>query len=143
MFKKKFAHLKPGVSKYTQLLLAALLWTVIGCGLITRGVIWLDHTGQWWIIAVGLLFGSCKSLLVLDKSAKKGIQRILNFSDGTCVGAVYSIKTWLLVCCMMAVGYFLRHSALPLPLLALLYITVGWGLVMSSRHAWVVWNKND
>ncbi len=143
MLKKKLVHLKPGVSQSSHLFLAGLLWTVVGFGLIIRGVIWLEHSGQWWIIAVGLLLGSCKSLFVLDKTAQKGVRRILEFSDVTCVGAVYSIKTWLLVGCMMAAGYLLRHSSLPLPLLALSYITVGWGLLMSSRHAWIAWKNND
>ncbi len=150
MIKKRLAHLKPGVPKRIHLLWAAILWTCIGLLLISRGANWVVSYNQWWIVVVALVLGSCKSYFILDRFAKKGIQRILNFADGTCLGAVYSLKTWMLVFCMIIAGFFMRHSSLPRPLLSLMYITVGWGLLLSSRHAWLSWknlidqkSKND
>ena len=67
-----------------------------------------------------------------------GIERILRFSGTTCLGAVYSYKTWLLVVAMMAVGFLLRQSAIPKSVLVTLYVAIGWALVLSSRHAWRV-----
>ncbi len=107
-----------------------------------RGFGWLFKSGQWWVAGVAIFFGSCKSIFILDKTARKGVQRILNFADGTCVGAIYSINTWILVGLMMFFGYFVRHSSFSLVLLSFVYITVGWGLFMSSRHAWIAWKNN-
>lgn len=88
---------------------------------------------------MALLAGGCKSLFVLDRTAKKGIKRILTFSDGTCIGAVYSLKTWMLVLVMIAGGYVLRTLGLPHNFLAFVFFTVGGALLFSSRHAWMAW----
>ena len=126
----------PGVDKRVHLLLSALLWTAVGLWLLLRGGLWLQSADSLWLFIPALLLGSVKSLLILDRTAKKGIQRILRFNGTACVGAVYSVRTWLLVLAMMAMGYLLRQSGLPKAVLGTLYVTIGWALVLSSRHAW-------
>ena len=126
----------PGVDKRVHLLLSALLWTAVGLWLLLRGGLWLQLADSLWLFIPALLLGSVKSLLILDRTAKKGIQRILRFNGTACVGAVYSVRTWLLVLAMMAMGYLLRQSGLPKAVLGTLYVTIGWALVLSSRHAW-------
>lgn len=122
-----------------HILLAGLLWTGIGLMLMTRAVFWLAGSGWLWLALPAFALGTVKSFLVLDKAARKSLDRILRLSDGTCLGAVYSIKTWMLVLLMMASGLALRHSSLPHSLLGLLYMTIGWALILSSRHAWYTW----
>ncbi len=141
MLKKTLIRLKPGVSQNVHLLLAAMLWSCIGIMLMTRGVIWLIGSERLWFVLPAVALGSMKSFLVLDKTAKRSLERILLLADGTCVGAVYSYKTWILVALMMAAGITLRHSSLPSSLLGLLYTTIGWALFLSSRHAWVRWHR--
>ena len=119
--------------------MAAILWTAIGIMLMTRAVIWLVDARMLWLILPAVVLGTLKSVFVLDKTAKRSLYRIQHLADGTCIGAVYSYKTWLLVLMMMAAGITLRHSSLPSYLLGLLYMTIGWGLFMSSRHAWMCW----
>ena len=140
---KGIARFKPAVRRNTLLLSSACLWTVIGLLLLVKG-------GYRWyqlpdshplIIAAGILAGSVKSFWILDKSARRGIDRILNFADGTCLGAVYSSKTWLLVLCMMSLGVILRNSSFPVQLLCFVYFTIGWALLLSSRLAWKEWLK--
>ncbi len=140
---KGIARFKPAVRRNTLLLSSACLWTVIGLLLLVKG-------GYRWyqlpdshplIIAAGILAGSIKSFWILDKSARRGIDRILNFADGTCLGAVYSSKTWLLVLCMMSLGVILRNSSFPVQLLCFFYFTIGWALLLSSRLAWKEWLK--
>ncbi len=140
---KKISRFKPGVPTKFHLLLAAMLWTLIGTLLMVRGLRWSIDVGALWSVGIGLILGWCKSYFILDKVARKGVTRILQFSDGTCVGAVYSIKTWILVVCMMLSGYILRHSTIPRSVMIILYIMVGSGLIVSSRHAWLAWKKND
>ncbi len=138
-------RLKPGASRQIHLLLTAILWCLIGSMLIFRGLSWLIDVARLWIIAPAVMIGTIKSLLILDKAAKKGIHRILKMADGTCLGAVYSVKTWLLVLCMIGAGMLLRHSSLPGELLGGLYVAIGWSLFFSSRHAWLhitaQWNQ--
>jgi hypothetical protein len=131
---------KPGVPQRVHLLLAALLWTGIGIMLIVRGTCWLVDSGTTWLVFPALVFGALKSILVLDRTARRSLDRILRLADGTCLGAVYSLKTWLVVVLMMVAGYALRHSTLPRSLLGLVYVTIGWALFMSSRHAWLSWH---
>lgn len=86
-----------------------------------------------------MIIGTIKSLFILDKTARKGVRRILEMADGRCLGAVYSLQTWMLVLIMMGTGMALRQSTLPRELLGGLYVTIGWALLFSSRHAWLAW----
>jgi hypothetical protein len=128
----------PGVDKRIHLLLSAVLWTTVGVWLMARGVQWLHSVGALWMLIPALLLGSGKSLLILDRAARKGIDRILRFSGATCLGAVYSYRTWLLVVAMMTGGMLLRQSAIPKSVLGTMYVAIGWALVLSSRLAWKV-----
>ena len=85
--------------------------------------------------------GSAKSLLVLDRTANRNVQRILAFEKPTCIGGVYSWKTWILVLCMIVGGRLLRQSSLPASLVGALYVAVGWALLLSSRIAWQEWHS--
>lgn len=135
----KLARFKPGVHRKTHLLLAASLWSCIGVFLVGRGTLWLLDADLLFLAFPGIVLGFLKSHFILDKTAVKSIDRILHLQDGTCLGAVYSKKTWLLVLAMMGMGYLLRQSPLPRPLLGVLYITVGWALFWSSRNGWRAW----
>jgi hypothetical protein len=140
---KGLSRLKPGASTHTHLFLSAVLWTSIGILLLSKGFYRLNELngGQTYIVLSAFLAGSLKAYLFLDKSARRGINRVLMFKDGTCLGAVYSVKTWILVLCMMGMGVILRNSSLPLHLLCFLYLTIGWALLLSSRLAWRAWLK--
>jgi len=135
------SHLKPGADRKTHLLLSASLWTAIGCMLLLKGGYRLSGVegGQFFLVCGALITGTLKSFLVLDKAARRTRDRILQFKEGTCIGAVYSVKTWALVLCMAAMGVMLRNSSLPIMLLSFIYVTVGWSLLFSSRHVWFAW----
>ena len=130
---------KPGVGRRVHVFCAAGLWTVIGLILFIRGILMLQAADYLWLGLVGMSAVTVKSLVVLDHSALRGIDRIRHFADNTCIGAVYSWKTWLLVAVMMSLGFILR-ALNPSPLLfGPLVIAIGWGLIFSSRHAWQSW----
>ncbi len=138
---KDLSRFKPGAKRRTHLLLTAILWSVIGLLLLTKGSYRIVQVGEYQVVIIiaALIAGTLKSVFILDRSARKSIDRILDFKDGTCLGAVYSIKTWLLVVCMMGLGIILRNSSLPLSLLCFIYFTIGWALLFSSRLAWQTW----
>jgi len=140
---KGIARFKPAVRRNTLLLSSACLWTFIGLLLLIKGgYLWYqlpEHSPL--VIAAGFLVGSIKSFWILDKIAKSGVERILKFADGTCLGAVYSSKTWILVLCMISLGVILRNSSFPVQLICFFYFTIGWALLFSSRFAWREWLK--
>lgn len=135
-------RLKPGASRNVHLFSAALLWSLVGAGLLLRGAFWLFDAAAAGFLVIAVIAGSMKSLFILDKSARKGIDRILRLDDGSCLGAVYSKGTWLLVAAMMGAGYLMRHSPLPLALAGVAYAAMGWSLLFSSRLAWQAWTKS-
>lgn len=135
------SRFKPAAKTKTLLLLSACLWTIIGCMLISKGIFRLFPLPEYKLV---IILSACfaaviKSKFMLDRAAVKGVKRILTLKDGTCLGAVYSVKTWLLVLCMIGMGVILRNSSLPMTLLSFIYLTIGLGLAVSSRHAWRAW----
>jgi hypothetical protein len=137
--RQRLKRFKPGVERSAHLFCTAGLWTAIGVFLIFRGIGYLKSTEHIWLIVAGIILGSLKSRLILDRAALKGVARIKQFADNTCIGAVYSWKTWILVAAMICFGVWLRHSSVPAALIGTLYIGIGWALFFSSRHAWLAW----
>ena len=130
---------KPGVGRTTHLFLSPFLWSVIGCVLIYRGWGWLGGGSGRLLVLVALVIGSLKGYFVLDKTACRCIDRIRNFGDSTCIGAVYSWRSWLLVLLMMAFGITMRTLTDPGPVIGTLYVAIGWALIFSSRLGWRAW----
>jgi len=104
-----------------------------------RGSHWLYEISKLWIVLPGIAFGTLKALFMLDRSAEKNIRRIVEGGNDRCLGGVYSWKTWLLVFLMMGMGFLLRNSSLPKEYLGLFYVSIGWGLLFSSRKCWSAW----
>lgn len=129
---------KPGVPRAMHLFAAALFWTAIGGLLLVRGWGWLG-VGNGWLLLVAVVLGTLKSLIILDGVVRRSLMRIDLLKDGTCLGAVFSWKTWSLVLAMMAAGLLLRRVAPPGPWLGAIYCAIGWSLCFSSRLGWRQW----
>ena len=145
--KKKIEKFKPGVDRKVHLFAAGLLWTAVGLFLIFRGWAWINPAENGWFVLIALGIGTLKSVLVLDRSARRGVERISQMQDGTCLGAVYSWKTWMLVAVMASSGVLLRTFFDPGIYIGTLYCAIGWALLLSSRFCWREWfrrmNSND
>jgi hypothetical protein len=139
--KQNFKRLKPGVNRAVHLFAAPLLWTSVGTMLIVRGLGWMGYAKGGWYIVLALVIGTAKSVLILDKTAKRGVDRIVHLQDGTCLGAVYSWKTWILVGLMAVSGNLLRIFFVPGKGIGTLYVAIGWALILSSRHGWLAWSR--
>jgi hypothetical protein len=134
---------KPAASARTQLLLAALLWTVVGAMLLFFGVRWsilAEIPYVWLLLALAITAGVFKALFILERTARRTIDRIRERGDGRCIGGFLSIRTWLFVGLMMLTGYLLRHSALPRAIVGLIYAAVGTALLVASRRLWGAWS---
>ena len=135
----RLSRLKPGASPRTHLFFASALWTTIGLLLLLRGLVYLTQEKFLIGAVIGLALGLAKSRFILDKSALKGVERIKQFGDNTCIGAVYSWKTWLLVISMILLGMLLRMSSFPASLIGIICVAIGCALIFSSRYGWRQW----
>lgn len=127
---------KPGASLRTHHCLAASIWSLVGIMLMTRGGLFLHAAARVWLFVPAVAVGTCKSLFMLDKTARKNLLRLSGKEDGDCLGGVYSVPMWGLVVVMMAAGFLLRLSGLPGEWIGTLYVAIGWALFFSSRLLW-------
>jgi len=104
-----------------------------------RGWGWIGSGKARLLVLLALAIGTAKSLLVLDKTSMRLQDRIHTFADSTCLGAVYSWKTWLLVLLMMGSGIAMRRLTDPGMVIGTLYMAIGWALLFSSRRGWQGW----
>ena len=142
-FKEFLRRYKPGASISSHLMLAALIWSVVGCFLMINGFVWISMAERSWLIFLGLALGTVKGFFILDRVARKNIKRIHAFEQKTCIGSVYSYKTWLLVIMMIVLGRTLRLTVLPGEVVGVIYIAVGWGLMLASRLMWLEWRMGS
>ena len=136
--KETLAKYKPGASAPTHMLLAASIWTAVGTSLLVRGAAGLTPPNRFFLLVFGMVVGTLKSLLVLDRAARKNIRRIQTCKEGSCIGGVYPPKMWGLIVMMIVAGRLLRAYA-PATLVWLIYLAIGWALLLSSRLIWQRW----
>lgn len=130
----------PRVSSRTRLLVAAVLWTAVGSGLLAAGLHWLAASPAWLAsVPVAVAAGWLKGRYVLGPRAEANAQRIVAAPEPRCVGGAFSWGSWTLALGMMVGGAALRHSALPRALLGVLYTAVGAAMVVASARSWSHW----
>ncbi|UCD66217.1 MAG: hypothetical protein JSW69_00900 [Deltaproteobacteria bacterium] len=139
--KRNLQRYKPGVSIRTHLLLAGLIWSIVGFFLLANGFVLISLKNHFWFSILGIVLGTAKTFFILDRVALKNIKRIKEFGDKVCIGSVYSWKTWLLVAGMIGLGRFLRTTVLSGEIVGLIYIAVGWALILASRLMWKEWTR--
>jgi hypothetical protein len=135
---------KPVASSRLQLLLAGLIWSAVGVGLICVGTYWVVSSSGNIIglLAISLCLGFGKSLLILDRVANRIVKRIELRGEGRCLASFYSLRVWSIVIIMMLMGRLLRGTGISYSLLGLIYAAVGAGLLMSSRFIWLAWKDH-
>lgn len=127
---------KPGATLRTHHCLAASIWSLVGILLMTRGGLFLHAVDRLWLFLPAMAVGTGKSLVMLDKAARKNLLRLAGKEDGDCLGGVYSVRMWVLVVVMMGLGWFLRRSGFPGEWVGSIYVAIGWALFFSSRLLW-------
>ena len=143
---KRFDALKPAASARTHILLAAVMWTLVGSALLFFGTRWLFTGGTLWIstlLPIALVGGLLKARFVLSRTAKRVITRIRARGDGRCLGGFISWKSWLLVFCMMAMGRLLRGSHLPRMTVGFIYALIGTALLTAGITFWRAWSEQN
>ena len=131
-----------GLDRSALIAVAGSMWLAVGTGLAAVGSSWLvtrGGPGTWMLVPVALAVGWAKATWVLAPIADRNARRIRNGPALRPLPAVFPPRTWLLIAGFMALGAVLRRSSLPRDLLGLVYIAVGFGLVLASARSWVAW----
>ncbi len=131
------------VGRRTHILLAQLMWTLIGSALLALGVWWVVNSswgvqGLYYALPF-LVLGMAKGLFILDRTARRTAERIDERGDDRFVLTFYSRRTWLIALGFMILGQVLRRLPIPRPDLGLIYVMVGVGLLLGSRAMWRSW----
>lgn len=129
------ASLKPSVPRRWLFKLAGFLWAAVGTGLCLAAVCWLSPLPleKASILAgFGLTLAALFQPAVFRRVRDKNIERIRLLPESVCVFAFQAWKSYFLVLFMMALGATLRHSPVPKPALAVLYLMIGGSLLASS-----------
>ncbi len=131
----RLGRFKPRASRRTLLLLAGLLWIGVGTMLLALAAGWLGENPEsprLLLVAVGVTAALFVHHFGFLRVVDKNLGRILPMEGARCAFSFLSWKSYLTVLVMMGLGLGLRHSPVPKPYLAALYIAIGLGLVLSS-----------
>lgn len=130
-------NLKPAVSKAWLLGVAGLMWSGVGVMLCRLAWVWLYPVpGLWEAIygGCGLVGALAVYYFGFSKIAKKNIRRLCLYPDKACFFAFQAWKSYLIIVVMIILGITLRHSPVQKYYLAVVYITIGGALFLSSFH---------
>ncbi len=127
--------LRPAVSKYWLLTVAGLTWSIVGTLLCRRAYHWFTGIHKSWAIPLegaSLLLALIVHHFGFSKIAGRNIERLCHLTEKTCIFAFQTWKGYLIIGFMIALGSLLRHSPIPKLCLAIVYVTIGGALFLSS-----------
>lgn len=126
---------KPAAGKRIRVFLAGLVWICAGILLLSFSASWLEGffadgslKFTWAGILLALAIHHFGFLRIVDKN----LGRLLPVNEPRCVFSFISWKSYITIAVMVSLGVLLRHSPIPKPLLAILYIGIGLALILSS-----------
>jgi len=127
----------PAARRATLVLVAGIVWSLVGLTLVSVAVVWLFSSPRCAVILLlgGAVAGYVIYRLGFSHLARKNLVRIYTQApqkDKVCVFAFQNIRSYFLVVIMMGLGYGLRHSGIPKTYLAPVYLAIGLGLLLSS-----------
>lgn len=125
------------MSPQVLVLLAAFTWLAVGLALIVKGGQILAWSPAWLVAAFGA--GTLKAYFILDRIARRNVQRLLSASGPLFVGRMFAARTWAIIALMIIFGRLLRLPGVAPQLSGFFSLAVGWGLFMASRLSWQAW----
>ncbi|MEA3351861.1 MAG: hypothetical protein U9Q82_14695 [Chloroflexota bacterium] len=130
--------IKPGVDKKWLHLTAGLMWSGVGIFLSSLAYGWLvpvEIVASLLLALGGIVLAAIIYKFGFSKLAKENNHRIISLpAEKPCIFAFQKWSSYPLVAVMIAMGIALRHSPIPKPYLAVLYIGIGGGLFLASLH---------
>ncbi len=142
---RRAAKIKPAVNKEILLFLAGFVWLVVGASLLWLSFLWLKQfqvQGSFLFCGVGIVVAMVVHHFGFLKIVDKNLGRILPMEGTKCIFSFMTWKGYIVVAVMLTMGTLLRHSSIPKPYLAMLYIAIGLALLLSSvRYLRVLINQ--
>jgi hypothetical protein len=142
-------RLKPAVPKHWLLAIAGLVWAMAGIMLARLAWTWLramPPLQAGGLVAAGLVLAVVFHRFMLLRLARRNMARIGSYADKGCLFAFQAWRSYFMILLMIAMGSFLRHTAIPRGYLALFYTAMGGALIMSSMgyftHLWHLMTRN-
>ncbi len=122
------------VPRKVLIIAAGLMWCGAGVMLSIRALIWLTANEgiSWPYAAVGIIAALLINHLGFKNIVTKNIARIAELPERHSLFAFISVKSYLTIIIMIALGIILRNSPIPKKYLALIYITMGMSLLLSG-----------
>jgi hypothetical protein len=127
----------PSAPRPVLVLLAGILWSVVGTVLMAVAVGWLSPITRealpWLVLGLGA--GVIIHRWGFSKLAEINLVRIFAQAPGkdrVCVFAFQNTRSYVIIVVMIALGYTLRHLPIPRVYLAPIYLGIGLGLFLSS-----------
>ncbi len=134
----------PQTSRSVRLAVAALIWSMVGSGLLAGGA-WFAWTAGWKTAAAaiisGLALGFLKGRFLLEPIVLHNAGRIGSGPGSAWLGAAFSLSSWAIAAFFMAVGMVVRKSGLAMPLIGFIYVAAGSGLLYGSFAGWRAWRR--
>lgn len=136
----------PAAKREVLVLLAGVVWSMVGLGLMTAATFWLTGPGGRiaLALAVGVLAGTAIYHFGFSKLALMNLTRIYAQSPGkakVCLFAFQNTRSYFIVIIMMLMGYTLRHLPIAKIYLAPVYMAIGLGLFLASlRYYGRLWH---
>lgn len=127
--------LNPAVDKKILIALSGALWCIVGIMLCRMAFGWLskaDSGNVVWLGITGVIFSLLIYCLGFLRIVRRNIERINYKKDKLCIFAFQPLKSYLIVAVMITMGMILRHSKIPRPYLAVVYIGFGGAMFLSS-----------
>jgi hypothetical protein len=127
--------LKPAVSKTWLIVLAGLMWSLVGLMLCRLAYHWLAVI-RWREVVplelLGIVLALTAHQFCFSRIARKNIARLSLLTEKTCIFAFQRWKSYFLIGLMIPLGIALRNLPVPRPYLAILYTTIGGALFLAS-----------
>ncbi len=126
---------KPAVPKSVLLLVAGMLWVMVGIMLNGMAYSWLRKELPAQALSAAVV-GFVASLFIHHfgflRIVDRNLDRILPMEGKRCVFAFMPWKSYVIIAVMIALGFILRHSPIPKLYLSVLYVGIGTALILSS-----------
>jgi hypothetical protein len=133
--KIKIEKFKPAVMNSLLLFLAGMVWMCVGIVLMFLGFLWLNispNVNFYGFAGAGVAVALLVHHFGFLKIVNINLKRILQSNDKKCVFSFIPWKSYVIIAVMATMGAILRHSVIPKPYLAIVYIGIGLALILSS-----------
>lgn len=137
----KFYELPPQINSRFHYITNGVIWTGAGINMMILAIGWYLELNKWQGILSGLVTFSM-GILIANLRFKKIVHKFNNhiqsLPDRSWFFSFQALKHYFLLVFMMTLGLTLRHySGLDVFILAIIYMTMGTTLVISSYHFYI------